>query len=139
LKTVLSLADFPLNIYICINKNDVKNLKAGLYQYKSEINKLKILESQGLKNNLIENLELKGIVPVIFIITADIDKLMQEREKVFFELGEVTANILLKTRELKLVIKVIDEFDDEKITDLIDLDDQQPLLFIITGVSIYKL
>lgn len=133
LKTVLSLSGHPLQLYICINENDIGRLDKGLYEYKPEIHNLEKIESNGLKDSLIKILGLKGKIPVILIISTDNEKYEEEKEKVFFDLGGITANILLKTRELKLKVKLIDKFDDKKVSDIFDLNDESAIMFILIG------
>ena len=137
LRTALSLSGHPLHLYICINENDIENLDENLdenlYEYKPEIHKLKESESTGYKESLIKILGLKGKIPVILIISADNEKYEEEKEKVFFDLGGMTANILLKTRELKLKVKLIDEFDNAKISDFFDLENESVVMFILIG------
>jgi len=139
LRTVHSFCAHPLHLYVCVDEKDVEHLEPGLYEYKSDIHNLKMIDSNGLKKELIRDLELKGTVPVLFIITSEADVLAREPEKVYFELGGMAAHILLKTRELKLKIKIIEEFDDEKVEELMDQTEEKPLMLMMTGTSRYKL
>ncbi len=75
---------------------------------------------------------LKGEVPTILVITVDED-IGEEKENAFFELGEMIANISLKSRELKIKMKLIHEFESNKIMDSLDIDDEIPIMVLLIG------
>ncbi len=132
MRTVISLSGFPLHIYICINDNDINYLDAGLFEYLPDTHHLERIESNGIKENLVNILKLKGSIPAILVITSD-DKHKERMENIFFELGEMIANTSLKTRELKLKIKLIPEFEEEEIMKILDIDDEIPIMILFIG------
>lgn len=132
LRTVLSLANFPLSIYVCINDNNVMHLDAGLFKYLPDIHNLKRIESNGIKESLINIMELKGKIPTILVITVD-EGLQEKNKKAYFELGEMIANISLKTRELKIKMKLIHEFESNKIMESLGIDDEIPIMVLLIG------
>ncbi len=132
LRTVLSLAGFPLSIYVCIDDKNVSHLDAGLFKYLPDIHNLKRIESNGIKESLINIMGLKGKVPAILIITAD-EEIEKEKEKAYFELGEMIANISLKAKELKIKMKLIHKFESNKIMESLDIDDEIPIMVLLIG------
>jgi len=131
LRTVVSFSEFPLHIYICINNKDVNRLDAGLYEYLPDIHNLKRIKSNGYKEKLLKVFKTKGHNPCILIIT--VSKEHKENKKAYFELGEMTANITLKARELKLKMKLIPEFETEKVMKILKLDKETPIMIILIG------
>lgn len=132
-KTVFTLLNYPLNIYICVDFNDVDHLKHGLYLYRSKIHNLKRVQSAKVKSHLRKILKLKKEVPPILIITAKDIAYQKDKEKVYFETGQVISQILLKTRQLNLKVRFIKNFDIVKIMNVLDLEEDIPIMVFLIG------
>ncbi len=132
-KTVYTLLDYPLKLYVNVDNKDVDFLKKGLYEYHSDIHKLKKVNKENLKKNIKKVLNLGKNIPVILIITADDVAYQQDKEKVYFEAGQVFSQMVLKLKQLNLSMKLINEFDIEKIIDALNFKDDIPVMIFLIG------
>ncbi|MBU1076966.1 MAG: nitroreductase family protein [Spirochaetes bacterium] len=132
-RTVFSLLNFPLNLYLCIDNNDVDHLKQGFYVYKPNNHKLKKIESRDLKKNLCKILKLSTRVPGILLISANDVAYQKDKEKVYLETGQVIAQILLKMKQLELKVRFIDDFEIVKLIDALNMKQDIPIMVFLIG------
>jgi len=133
LKTVYSFLEYPLYIYIITGKDDVEKLKPSAYKYISNTQNLERIISDNIKNKIIKTFDFKGHVPLILLISCSQDEYDFDLEKIFFEVGEVTAHIILKAKELKLKVNLVDNFDEKTIRNILKLKNEKPLLILLIG------
>ena len=91
------------------------------------------MNKENLKKNIKKVLNLGKNIPVILIITADDVAYQQDKEKVYFEAGQVFSQMVLKLKQLNLSMKLINEFDIEKIIDALNFKDDIPVMIFLIG------
>ena len=91
------------------------------------------IDKNGIKDKIIKSLELKGNIPAIIIITAQQQQYLKNKEKIYFELGQATAQMFLKLKQFKLKTKLIYNIDAEKISKNLNLEEEQPLICLLIG------
>lgn len=133
---------YPIEIYI-VNKYDAE-LPAGSYHYNNSENKLELIQSGDFSEQLQEfalNQSAVGNGAVNIIIAAVFSRVTDKygdsgEQYVYAESGAVAQNIYLQAESLGLGTVYIGAFDENKIKDLLQIeDDIVPLVVMPVGIK----
>ncbi len=138
-------ATYPLELFIIVGEQTVKDLKAGVYQYQINTHSLKLhlqgdvrerLAGAALDQRFIANCPLNIVVCAIFSRTSHRYGNRGNRY-VYMEVGHIGQNVSLQAVALGLVTVMVGAFNDEFISEILKLEKQiEPLYIIPTGKPI---
>ncbi len=134
---------YPLRIYVLLTK-PVDDLETGIYEYDSENNAVVYYENQLDSHELEFALNSDSLLynaPAIFVVCAEIDRQPTKYANrgyrySLIEAGHVAQNIHLVGHELSLSTLEYCGFQDDKLSDALDLDDGIiPILTVAVGYA----
>lgn len=132
-------AIYPLEVYILIGKEAIKNIKAGLYHYLIDKHSLELKIQDDLRLSLSRacfNQDFIVNAPISLIVTAVSNLTMRRYGQrglryVFIEAGHISQNIYLITQALGLSTVEVGAFDDNKLKELLLLDKEEDTLIVM--------
>ena len=134
----------PIDVYLYVQNNGVKDLGAGFYQYLPQGHTLELLPVTIDNNKLIAACRNQSFIaesPVTVIITAVFKRTTkrygQRGERyVYLDAGHVGQNIYLMAAQLSLATVEVGAFDDRRLADCLELEaSTQPILVMPIGFA----
>ena len=132
---------YPFEIYIAVGK--VKNIESGVYRYNSKDHKITRTIDKDIREELCAAALNQGMVkeaPVVVIYSAIFSRMTGKygergRERyVCMDLGHTAQNIYLQAEALHLGTCAIGAFIDERISQILQLpENEEPLLLMPVG------
>lgn len=140
---------YPLEIYIVIGsarggsasggKSGVEELERGIYHYIPDGHKLEVHLAKDVKNELYEaSLSQEAVLqaPVSLVIAAEYERTTVKYGErgiryVWLEAGHAAQNVYLKVTALGLGTVTIGAFNDDVVTEILDLPENFQLLYIM--------
>jgi SagB-type dehydrogenase family enzyme len=133
---------YPLELYLAAL--NVDGLEAGIYHYASDTHHLDVVEAGNCHAALRDVLYLKGIdidrASAVVVVTAAFQRSTikycdRGYRMVLLEAGEAAQNLSLLATSMDLGACVVDGFNDDRLSELLDIDgvDEAPLLAAVVG------
>ena len=131
-------AIFPMEIYVVIG--NVTGIEAGLYKYISRENKIVRTIDKDIRKGLgaaALNQTMLRDAPATVVYTATFDRMIArygERGRdryVFIEIGHSAQNVYLQAEALGLGTCAVAAFDDEKISELLNLPETEKPFYLM--------
>jgi SagB-type dehydrogenase family enzyme len=134
----------PIEVYLLIQPQGIKNLKAGLYRYQVDDHSLQALPVSLDEKAFIAACQNQAFVaksPITLIIAACFQKTSHRygprgEHYVFLDAGHVGQNIYLMATQLGLATVEVGAFDDMKLAKYLNLPEQlKPILVMPVGYA----
>lgn len=130
---------YPMEIYLVAGK--VEGLEAGVYHYIPRKHVITRQIKGDVRQKLSDAALRQDVIregPVVLIITAVYERTIKKYGQrgiryVHMEVGHVGQNIYLQAETLGLGTVIIGAFDDQKVRDILGLDDEEPLAIMPVG------
>lgn len=132
-------ATFPMEIYLVVPINGVKELEEGLYHYRQDQHQIEKILGDDLSRDLRDS--AMGQDPTTkaalnIVIVSDYDRTTSTYgdrgiRYVHMEAGHIAENIHLQAETLELGTVVIGAFDDEKVHKTLELSEELDPLYIM--------
>lgn len=138
-------ATFPLEVYAIVG--NVKSIEPGVYRYISDGHKLALEIQEDIRSELANaalNQEMIADAPASLFLSAIFERTMQRygdrgRERyVCMEIGHVAQNVYLQVEALGLGTCAIGAFNDNKVTEVMQLPDKEEPLYIMPIGRYYR-
>lgn len=128
---------YPLEVYLVASK--VENLTPGVYHFIPQGHKLKRVKESDLSLVLTQSALDQGAVknaPISLVLTAVFERTTQKygqrgERYVYMEVGHAAQNVYLQAQSLALGTVVIGAFDDQALSELLNLSSQETPLYIV--------
>ena len=133
-------ATYPMEVYAVVG--EVKDLKPGLYKYFPDEHELTLVATGDFRDDLMDlalGQEPVGEAPLSLVITSVYERVMSRYgdrgvRYAKMEAGHISQNVYLKSAVLQLGTVTIGAFEDEKISNLLDLKEgEEPLYLMPVG------
>jgi SagB-type dehydrogenase family enzyme len=127
-------ARYPIELYLV--SNNIIGLERGIYHYDVKNNMIEFLLKKNLKNYMVAATNSNmGMVPAIIILSGVISRTevkygVNAYRFALLEAGHIGQNISLLSEKLNLGSCAMGGFDNDKISKLIDLTDEEIPLYI---------
>jgi SagB-type dehydrogenase family enzyme len=120
---------YPLDLYLVVGENGVKELTAGVYHFIPQGHKLEKISSGDLRTKVMEaslNQVFIAQAPIVLIITGEYERTTKKygergKQYVHLEAGHVGQNIYLQVESLGLGTVTVGAFDGEEIIKILNL------------------
>ena len=130
---------YPLDIYLVVGKNKVKDLKVGVYHYNPLQHSLTIILEEDQRRELARACIDKNYIedaPVSLIIAAEFSRTTNKFGKkgiyfVYMEAGHVAQNIYLQVESLGLGTSVYGGISQENVSHALNLPNQHIPLYVM--------
>ncbi len=138
-------ATYPLEIYVVVGNNGVRELASGVYRYKPHSHSLVLVKKGDVREELYSaclNQEWVRDAPVVLVIVADYERTTRvygERgiRYVHMEVGHVGQNIYLEATALGLGTVAVGAFYDDEVRVIIGApENHHPLYVMPVGVPV---
>jgi len=132
-------ATYPLEVYVFVGRGGVEGLEEGIYHYNVKNHSLHLRKGGDLKEELaIAALDQEFIAqaPVDIVICALYERTSwryrgRAERYVHMEAGHVGENIHLQAAALGLAVVMVGAFEDERVSIVMNLDEDIKPLYII--------
>lgn len=129
----------PLELYLLVN--NVEGLEKGVYRYNPEAHEINLVREGELGSKLAQAALGQTVIrnaPAVFIVAANFDRTTGRYGErgiryVYFEGGHAAQNINLMAEERGLGGVIIGAFENERVKQIIGVEDEDPLLIIPIG------
>lgn len=130
---------YPMEMFLVAGKVD--GLEAGVYRYIPKTHAITGQIKGDVRQKLSDAALRQGCVregPVVLILTAVYERTTQKYGQrgiryVHMEAGHIGQNIYLQAETLGLGTVMVGAFDDQKVKDILGLDDEEPLCMMPVG------
>lgn len=130
---------YPLEIYVVTRENGVESLEAGIYHYLPQKHSIEIHKSGDLRNDLAKAALGQHFIaeaPISLVITAEYERTTGKYGErgiryVHIEVGHVGENVYLQVEALALGTVVVGAFDDEEVSQVLNLPPTHQPLYIM--------
>jgi SagB-type dehydrogenase family enzyme len=120
---------YPLELYLVVGENGVKELSAGVYHFVPQGHKLEKISSSDLRTKVMEASLNQGFIaqaPIVLIITGEYERTTKKygergKQYVHLEAGHAGQNIYLQVESLGLGTVTVGAFDGEEIIKILNL------------------
>jgi SagB-type dehydrogenase family enzyme len=120
---------YPLDIYLVVGRNGVRDLSEGAYRFVPQGHKLEKISSGDLRESLMKaslNQSFIAQAPMVLVITGEYERTMVKygergRQYVHQEVGHAAQNIYLQVESLGLGTVTIGGFNEEEIISILNL------------------
>lgn len=133
---------YPLDIYLVVGRDGVKDLAEGVYHFSPQGHKLEKILTGDLREPLMEaclNQSFIAQAPIVLVITGEYERTTVKygergKQYVHQEAGHAAQNIYLQVEGLDLGTVTIGAFDEEEIKKILNLPQtHQPLYIMPAG------
>ncbi|RLF02911.1 MAG: nitroreductase [Thermoprotei archaeon] len=140
-------ATYPLEVYVVVGKNGVKELSAGIYKYNPLKHSIKLIKQGDYRADLAKAALSQPWVnkaPVVMVITAVYERTTSRYGErgiryVHMEAGHVGQNIYLQTTALGMGTVVVGAFYDDMVREIIEAPKKEHPLYLIPIGKVAKL
>lgn len=133
---------YPMDVYVVVGQGSVSSLEAGVYHYEHGEYRLSPV-AHGDMRSLVAKASLSQMwmaaAPVTLVITAEYHRVTVKYGKrgiryAMMEAGHIGQNIFLQAQALGLDAGIVGAFDDEKLSDVMNIPSvHEPLLLMPVG------
>jgi SagB-type dehydrogenase family enzyme len=133
---------YPMDVYVVVGQGSVSSVEAGVYHYKPGEHRLSPV-AHGDMRSLVAKASLSQMwmaaAPLTLVITTEYHRVMVKYGKrgiryAMMEAGHIGQNIFLQAQALGLDAGIVGAFDDEKLSEVMNIPSVlEPLLLMPVG------